>query len=58
MGIKKIHILLIVLSCVLALFFGVWAIGHKYSIEGGCSLVIAVGLFVYAILFLKKMKDL
>ena len=58
MGIKYIHVFLIVLSIALCFVFGLWTLDHHYAIIGYCSFVIAVGLIVYCLQFIKKMKAL
>lgn len=58
MGIKNIHIILITASILLALGFGAWAINHDYALLGYGSLILAVGLIVYGIQFIKKLKAL
>jgi hypothetical protein len=58
MGIKYIHVTLIVVSIVLALGFGLWTLNHNYTIWGYCSFAVAIGLTIYCIQFVKKMKVL
>ena len=59
MGIKYIHVFLIVLSIALCLIFGLWALNHgDQIIIGYCSFALAAGLVVYCIKFIKKMKAL
>ncbi len=58
MGIKYIHVTLIVVSIALCLGFGFWALKHDYGPLGYCSFAIAVGLIVYCVQFIKKMKAL
>ena len=58
MGIKNIHIALISCSIAIALVFGVWGLKNSYQILGSVSLAAAVGLAVYGINFLKKVKHL
>jgi len=58
MGIKYIHVLLIVVSIILSLAFGLWALIHDYRPLGYCSFAIAVGLIVYCVQFVRKMKAL
>jgi hypothetical protein len=58
MGIKNIHIVLISCSVLIALIFGIWALKNNYAILGYVSLSAAVGLVVYGIKFLKKVKGL
>ncbi len=58
MGIKNIHIVLITASVVLSLVFGVWSLTHDYTALGYGSLVAAVGLTVYGVKFIQKVKGL
>ena len=58
MGIKYIHVFLIVLSIGLCLGFGFWTLNHDYLIIGYLSFVVAIGLVVYCVQFIKKMKAL
>jgi len=58
MGIKYIHVFLIILSIALFLIFGIWTLKHDNALTGYASFVIAAGLAVYCLIFIKKMKDL
>ena len=58
MGIKYIHVTLIVVSILLSLGFGFWTLNHDYTAWGYVSFVTAVGLIVYCVQFVKKMKVL
>ena len=58
MGIKYIHVILIVVSIALALGFGCWTLSHSYMIWGYGSFILAAGLLVYCVQFIKKMKVL
>ena len=58
MGIKNIHIVLIGASICMALLLGFWCLNNDYQMISGISLFLAVGLMVYGINFLKKMKTL
>ncbi len=58
MGIKYIHVTLIVVSIVLCLGFGFWALNHDYTVWGYCSFAIAVGLVIYCVKFIRKMRTL
>ena len=65
MSLKAFHLVFIVASIMLALGFGAWALVNYFSPPGGlrflvagiASLVIALGLVVYEIYFLKKTKN-
>jgi hypothetical protein len=58
MGIKYIHVVLIVVSIILSLCFGLWTLNHDYRIWGYCSFAIAFGLVLYCVQFIKKMRAL
>ena len=58
MGIKYIHVVLILVSIVLSIGFGVWTLNHDYAIWGYVSFATAVALIVYGVNFIKKMKAL
>jgi hypothetical protein len=64
MSLKAFHILFVTVSTLLAVWFTVWSFTHYgagagtlYLVSGigGCLLVI--GLPIYGVWFLKKMKD-
>ena len=54
MGIKYIHVILIVVSIALSLGFGVWTLNHNYTASGYCSFAVALALIVYCVQFIKK----
>ena len=58
MGIKYIHVVLIISSIILSLGFGLWALSHNYTASSYCSFAIAAGLIFYCIQFIKKIKAL
>ena len=58
MGIKNIHVLLIVISILLCLGFGIWALYHNFTVWGYASFAITFALVIYLIQFIKKMKVL
>ena len=58
MGVKYIHVVLIVASIVLALFFGVWTLNCHETVFAYSSFIIAVGLTIYCINFLRKIRTL
>ena len=58
MGVKNIHVLLIVISILLFVFFGVWTLNHNDTISAYVSFAIAVALLIYCINFIKKMRAL
>jgi len=58
MDIKNIHVLLIVVSIILCLGFGIWAFNHDAMAIGSLSFILTAGLVVYLMQFIKKMKAL
>jgi len=58
MGIKYIHVTLIVVSIALSVGFGLWTLNHDESALGFASFAVAAGLFVYCVQFVRKMKAL
>ena len=58
MGIKYIHVVLIVASIILSLIFGVWTLKHNNAVSAYASFIIAAGLMIYCVRFLRKMKAL
>jgi hypothetical protein len=64
MTLKAFHVVFIALATVTAAGFGVWSL-HAFLTQrgignlllGALSLAVAVGLVVYGVWFLKKMKD-
>lgn len=58
MGIKYIHVLLIAASIALSIGFGLWTLNHNYASSAVCSFIVAAGLLLYCVQFIKKMKAL
>ena len=65
MSLRLVHALLILLSAVLAVLFGVWCLGQYGRADGAASLFAAVaafavsfGLVVYDSWFLRKTRTL
>ena len=58
MDIKYIHVVLIVVSVLLFLGFGLWTFNHNYAVSGFFSFAIAAGLIIYCVKFIQKMKAL
>jgi len=58
MGIKYIHVVLIVASILLSFGFGVWTLNHNCALFGYLSFLIGVALIIYCTQFIKKMKAL
>lgn len=58
MGIKNIHIALIVVSLAITFIFGIWGLKNDYQLLGCISMVVAIGLIFYGVDFLKKVKSL
>ena len=64
MSLKTFHLVFITASCLLAFGFGIYALNHYWSGEGGvmdlvlglCSFAAVVGLILYERYFLKKLK--
>ena len=65
MNLRLVHALLILLSAVLAVLFGVWCLA-QYGRDGGSAIVVAavaafavaIGLVVYDSWFLRKTRTL
>ena len=65
MNLRSVHALLILLSAILAVLFGVWCLGQYGRGDGAGSLVaavaafaVSVGLVVYDSWFLRKTRTL
>lgn len=58
MGIKYIHVTLIVVSILLCLGFGFWTLNHNNALWAVGSFAVALGLTVYCVQFIQKMKAL
>ena len=58
MGIKYIHVVLILVSIALSFGFGLWTLNHGYTPSAYCSFAVAVALVFYCVQFIKKMKAL
>jgi hypothetical protein len=66
MSLKAIHIIFIIASCGVTLFFGIWAFQQYNGPESspadlaylGASILGLAGLIVYARYFLKKLKHI
>ena len=58
MGIKNIHLILILVSILLALGFGCWTLNHHDIFLSGFSFMVMAGLLVYCVQFIKRMKAL
>jgi hypothetical protein len=57
MSLKTFHIFFITVAVLLCLGFGGWCLGQPgYTLAGIGSFVVAVGLVVYEILFLRRFK--
>lgn len=56
MSLKAVHLLFIVLSALLSAGLGWWA-WERYPLMAGACAVLAVGLAVYGVWFVKKLKD-
>lgn len=58
MGIKYIHVVLIIVSIALSIGFGLWTLNHSYAASAYCSFAIGIGLTAYCVQFIRKMKVL
>jgi hypothetical protein len=58
MGIKYIHVVLILVSILLSLGFGLWTLYHDYAVWGYFSFAVAIGLMIYFVNFIKRMRAL
>jgi hypothetical protein len=58
MGIKYIHVVLILVSIGLSIGFALWTLNHHDALSSYCSFAVAVGLIVYCVSFIRKMKAL
>jgi heme A synthase len=66
MSLKAIHIVFIIASTLLSIFFGIWAVREFLGPEGGpehllygvLSIAALVGLVFYGRYFLRKMKHI
>ena len=65
MSLKAFHIVFIVVSVLLAFGFGVWGVYYHftygnvwYLIMGAAAFVIGIGLIIYGINFLHKLKHI
>ena len=65
MSLKAFHIVFIVASTLLAVFFAIWAFNDYFAsgaridlVYGAGSGIAAVGLVIYGIIFLKKLKHI
>ena len=63
MSLKTFHILFVVLSTLLSVGFGVWAVGRYmdgsgavYLLVTGAAMVFAAALIAYGFWFLRKLK--
>jgi hypothetical protein len=63
MSLKAFHVLFVVLSVGINVFFGVWTLALQpggvepvSSVWGYLALIAAAGLIVYGVMFLQKMK--
>ena len=61
MSLKAFHVAFIVLAILLAVWVAVWGFtvagGTWEPMMGGASVLVGIGLVVYLMRFLKKMKD-
>jgi hypothetical protein len=65
MSLKAFHIVFVIASVLLALGFGLWALiesaqpdrGAGMIVMGVAALVVAAGMIVYGVWFLRKLKN-
>lgn len=64
MSLKTIHLILIIASIGVSVFFGAWALSYAayagntvYRIVGGAAFLIAALLTAYAVFFVKEMRN-
>lgn len=58
MGIKNIHLILIIISILFFLCLGFWSLKHNHTGGGIGSLIVALGLIPYCINFIRGLKNL
>ena len=61
MSLKDFHIFFILISVILAIFFGGWCVkqgGVMYLVSGIVSFLVGIGLVVYLLLFVKKTRKI
>jgi len=56
MGIKNIHVILIVASILFFLGFGFWGFKNDQALYAYCSFPAAIMLIVYCVKFIKQMR--
>ncbi len=56
MGVKTIHIILIIFSILLSIGFGFWTLKRQDMVSASLSFATAIGLIIYGITFIKKTK--
>lgn len=58
MGVKHIHVVLILVSIILSILFGLWTMKHHYDIWAYVSFATAAGLTIYCVQFIRKIRTL
>lgn len=59
MSLKGFHIFFIFLATLLAIGFAAWSLMNQTAVPVGiCSAVLALGLIVYGVWFVKKSKNI
>ena len=59
MSLKGFHVFFIILATLLAIGFAAWSLMNQTAVPVGiCSAVLALGLIVYGVWFVKKSKNI
>ena len=59
MSLKGFHVFFITLATLLAIGFAAWSLVNQTAVPVGiCSAVLALGLIVYGVWFVKKSKNI
>ena len=58
MGVKNIHLALIIIAFIFSLVFGVWSLTKMGTVWAYASFAAALGLGIYGVQFIKKLKVL
>ena len=59
MSLKGFHVFFIILATLLAIGFAAWSLMNQTAVPIGiCSAILALGLIVYGVWFVKKSKNI